>query len=58
MLRVKPDNRGLIASFLALARRRGFGGSLFQFPALTLGLNGFSGSLFPVALRMNAEIVP
>ncbi len=47
-----------MASFLALvlACRGGFRGSFFQFPALTLGLNGFRGSLFPVELRMNAEL--
>ena len=43
---------------LALARRSAFDGSLFQFPALALGRNPFGGSLFPVLLRMNAEIVP
>ena len=43
---------------LAPARRSGFGGSLFQFPALPLGRNAFSGGLFPMALRMNAEIAP
>ncbi len=43
---------------LAPASRSGFGGSLFQFPALPLGRNAFTGGLLPMALRMNAEIAP
>jgi hypothetical protein len=35
----------------------GFGGSLFQFPALAAGLDA-AAALFPVALRLNAELVP
>jgi hypothetical protein len=48
----------LISSSLALARRSGFLGFLFQHPALALRLNGFRGSLFPVELRMDAELLP
>ena len=31
---------------------------LFQFAALTLGRDAFGGGLFPVALRMGAELMP
>ncbi len=48
---------GLFPRARACASQR-LGGSLFQFPTLALGRNAFSGSLFPVLLRMNAEIAP
>jgi hypothetical protein len=42
----------------ALARRGGLGGGLFQFSALALGLDRFGCSLFPMRLRVNAELPP
>ena len=51
----KKGHKFLIA---LLGEGGALGGSLFQFPALPLGLNAFGGSLFAVVLRMNAKIMP
>ena len=50
--------KDLLASFLALARRCAFDGSLFQLAALAPSRNAFGGGLFPLALGMSAEIAP
>jgi hypothetical protein len=56
-----PRLRQAKVPFLPLVTRRSrsaFGGSLSQFSALAFGRDAFGGGLFPIALRMNAEIAP